>query len=409
MDRLEKKQFVNLSAVQGLLYGFPPYAVEFFCHAHTTGQPIGIGRDRKEITIPTHHARSEFVYVIPLQNEPAPEDRAIQRQAAEILAEYRERRPRYLQPDGRLDAIRLINDWYRDGADGKTPIRFDAARQDPETSRRGSRPAAALGRTASVQIDPSGGVGPHGGNRTIAEYHVQAEAGNALAQFRLGGIYTHGMGVPADLVQAAHYYRLAAERGMVRAQVFLALAYLHGRGVAQDPNEGLKWLRQAAEKGDSGAYYYLGQLHDQGTVVPRDATVAADWYRLAAADTKDTMTVMPQFNLGRMYAAGDGVPTDLPQAARWYRIAAERGYRAAQRALGTMYLDGVGVPRDAAEGLAWIMVAGEGSGNQAARQGQKELENGQPPAVVARAQQRSRELAAEVQRNRRGSPSPPDP
>ena len=110
-----------------------------------------------------------------------------------------------------------------------------------------------------------------------------------------------------------------------------------------------------------------------------------------------------------MYAAGDGVPTDLPQAARWYRIAAERGYRAAQRALGTMYLDGVGVPRDAAEGLAWIMVAAEGSGNQAAQQGQKELENSQPPAVVARAQQRSRELAAEVQRNRRGSPSPPDP
>lgn len=114
--RLEALRFRDLHRVQGLLYGFPPYAVEFFCRAMARPGPTGMGQDRRAIRIPAYTHSVDFVYVIPLDQPLAPEDVALQRAAAEILQEYRRRRPAYEQSPGRLDAIRLLNDWYRDRA-----------------------------------------------------------------------------------------------------------------------------------------------------------------------------------------------------------------------------------------------------------------------------------------------------
>lgn len=407
MARLETRGFRNVSRAQGLLYGFPPYAVEFFCSAYSTGKPMGIGKDRKGLTIPTYSLRSDFTYVIPIENEPNSEDLRIQRRAAGTLAEYRLRRSRYEQGNGQIDALRLINDWYRDMAAGRTPLHLGGAQ--PEVPRRrevagdgqvggGARPEPGASAVATAGKE---------GATALAKYRALAEQGDANAQLHLGSIYSRGKGVPVDPAEAARYFRLAAESGLARAQVFLALAYLEGRGLAPDTAQAFHWFRQAAERRDAGAYYYLGNMYAQGTGVPRDATEAANWYHLAAADTSDPYVVMPQYNLGNMYATGDGVRRDSAEAARWYRIAAERGHQASQRALGKMYLDGEGVSLNLVEGLAWIMVTAN-SGSPVSRQLQEEQARRQTPEVVARAEQRSQELTAEVRRNRKGVPSPPD-
>ena len=158
------------------------------------------------------------------------------------------------------------------------------------------------------------------------------------------------------------------------------------------------------------AHAYLGSMYAQGEGVPKNATEAAKWYRMAAADSKDHLIIVPQYKLGNMYAAGDGVPRDSAEAARWYRIAAERGHGAAQRALGMMYVNGEGVPTNEVEGLAWIMVA-TGSGTNVIRQHRQQredIEGRLSPEFVSRARQRSQELSAQVYRNRKGNPSPPD-
>ena len=42
---------------------------------------------------------------------------------------------------------------------------------------------------------------------------VQAEAGDASAQFNLGVMYDNGEGVPEDDAEAVRWYRMAAEQG----------------------------------------------------------------------------------------------------------------------------------------------------------------------------------------------------
>jgi hypothetical protein len=111
LDRISAGRLRDPHRVQGLLYGFPADAVEFFVQKRPPGTPIGIGKDRQAIHIPVYQGASGFTYVIPLDARRSAEDLRLERVAAEILAEYRLRRSSYEQ-DGALDAIRLINDWH---------------------------------------------------------------------------------------------------------------------------------------------------------------------------------------------------------------------------------------------------------------------------------------------------------
>lgn len=125
LDRIGDGRLRDPHRVQGLLYGFPADAVEFFCQPRPPGTPVGIGKDRQAIHIPVFQSANGFSYVIPLDAQRSAEDLRLERVAAEILAEYRLRRPSYEQ-DGALDAIRLINDWY-----ASPPIAAPAAAPRP--------------------------------------------------------------------------------------------------------------------------------------------------------------------------------------------------------------------------------------------------------------------------------------
>jgi hypothetical protein len=59
----------------------------------------------------------------------------------------------------------------------------------------------------------------------IAALRVQADAGDAAAQFNLGFAYSFGEGVPQDDVQAVSWFRQAAEQGHAIAQYNLGVMY----------------------------------------------------------------------------------------------------------------------------------------------------------------------------------------
>ena len=82
-----------------------------------------------------------------------------------------------------------------------------------------------------------------------ADIRAAAEKGDADAQIRLAGIYSHGLGVPKDYVEAAKWLRMAAEQGNPMAQYFLASLYGTGQGVPKDNAEKIKWCRKAAKQG----------------------------------------------------------------------------------------------------------------------------------------------------------------
>ena len=156
--------------------------------------------------------------------------------------------------------------------------------------------------------------------QALADLRASAEAGDAEAQFILGGIYITGVGVPQDAAEAVAWYRRAAEQGHARAQYNLGGMYREGVGVPQDAAEAVAWYRRAAEQGHATAQNNLGAMYDQGRGVPQDAAEAVAWYRRAAEQGHATA----QSNLGGMYDQGRGVPQDAVEAYMWLTIAASR-------------------------------------------------------------------------------------
>ena len=84
--------------------------------------------------------------------------------------------------------------------------------------------------------------------QALAALRASAEAGDAEAQFILGGIHVTGVGVPPDAAEAVGWYRRAAEQGHVRAQYNLGGMYAEGRAVPPDAVEAHMWLTIAASR-----------------------------------------------------------------------------------------------------------------------------------------------------------------
>ena len=113
---------------------------------------------------------------------------------------------------------------------------------------------------------------------------VEAEQGDAFAQFSLGVMYGNGMGVTQDYKEADKWYRKAAEQGNAEAQFNIGFMHEDGQGVAQDYKEALKWWRKAAEQGERKAQFNLGVMYYKGEGVVQDYKSAHMWFNIAAAN-----------------------------------------------------------------------------------------------------------------------------
>ena len=138
-----------------------------------------------------------------------------------------------------------------------------------------ARMAGSGSRT--VRAEPSSSR--HGG---VLNEAIEAERGDATAQFNLAVQYRKGNGVAMDASRAALWYLKAADQGHAKSQNNLGVLYRNGDGVGKDACEAARWFRKAAEQGLAAAQWNLGLLYESGVGVPNDAGQAAAWYRRAA-------------------------------------------------------------------------------------------------------------------------------
>lgn len=94
----------------------------------------------------------------------------------------------------------------------------------------------------------------------MQQFWPLAEQGEPSAQFYLGVMYEHGMGVRQSYVEAAKWLRLAAEGDYAPAFLSLAELYDDGLGVPKNKAEAMRWYCRAAEDGDPLAQNYLGSI-----------------------------------------------------------------------------------------------------------------------------------------------------
>lgn len=96
------------------------------------------------------------------------------------------------------------------------------------------------GSAPEVKKDPA---------RAVDLYERAAKAGLADAWFRLGKMFSDGVGVKIDRTRAFHYYLHGARAGVPEAQFNVGADLVSGRGVKRDMVEGLAWLIVARKSG----------------------------------------------------------------------------------------------------------------------------------------------------------------
>jgi len=197
---------------------------------------------------------------------------------------------------------------------------------------------------------------------TAAELEEAATQGDVDAQARLSALYSIGLGVKQDFVEALFWAKKAAEHNNARAQNILGMIYEGGEGVTKDLKAAVEWYWKSAEQGFALAHYNLGRMSQNGYGVPKDPKKAAEWYQKAQKlylDAAAQNNAIAQHMLGVMYDAGAGVTKDDKKAVEWYRKAAEQGDTDAQYNLGVSYANGQGVPQDDKKAVEWYRKAAE--------------------------------------------------
>ena len=110
---------------------------------------------------------------------------------------------------------------------------------------------------------------PSGSSEECVEQMKQLmESGNAVALWRLAGLYKTGeMGVQQDLTKANELFLRAGELGYSKAYFNLGNSYDYGRGVDVDSKKAKYYYELAAMSGDIGARLSLGfEEFDAGNI-----------------------------------------------------------------------------------------------------------------------------------------------
>ena len=163
---------------------------------------------------------------------------------------------------------------------------------------------------------------------------------------------------PEDLVAEHKDFaatKLEAEKGEVIAQHRLAVLYHLGRGTEKDETEAARWCRKAAEQGLPVAQYTLGQTLRLGEAVVPDLQEAFSWYMKAAKQGN----IDAEHAVSACYELGDGVKADKNEARKWRRLAAEHGEPRSQCNLGNDYYDQVPNVANDAIAARWYRKAAE--------------------------------------------------
>ena len=280
-------------------------------------------------------------------------------------------------------------------------------------------------------------------NSGMDDLIVQAESGNALAQYDLGQLYYGGVGVDQDYDQAFKWFDLAANQGFAEAQLLLGFFYSNGFGVQRDYDNAYYWLTLASARGldeavalrakisnfltqdqiqaaeqraqnanpsiveysesiealidnasngsvdaqlNLGMCYYLGGCYGLG----QEYEKANKWFSLAAEQGSSKA----QNYLGIMYSNGYGVEQDYRQASYWYMAAAQQGNPEAQLNLSALYINGRGVPQDFLEAYVWVNLSAS-AGEESAIEVRDSLIRYLTPEQLAEGQRRSREYQAQ--------------
>ncbi len=136
--------------------------------------------------------------------------------------------------------------------------------------------------------------------KAMAIWAPAAESGDADSQYGMGLLYSEGIVVPMDDIQALHWFGLAAEQDHGKAQYKLGVMHANGWGVPMSEAEAMKWYTLAANNGVTAAQVSLGTMYQNGFSVAENKIEALKWFTIAVRLGDEDARVHQEYLAERM-------------------------------------------------------------------------------------------------------------
>jgi hypothetical protein len=111
---------------------------------------------------------------------------------------------------------------------------------------------------------------------------LEAESGNAVAQFLVGNMYYSGDKIPTDYLEAERWLVMSADKGLSDAEFSLGCINFYGRGKDKDYIKAFEFFSKSAEKNNASAFNNLAVCYQAGLGVPKNVNKAIKFYKKAA-------------------------------------------------------------------------------------------------------------------------------
>ena len=152
---------------------------------------------------------------------------------------------------------------------------------------------------------------------------LNAEQGNAVAQYNLARSYAAGKNVTKDLKAALYWFEKAASAGQPNAQTSMGWAYMSDYlELAPNYKLAMEWNLKAANQGFGEGSSNIGLLYENGWGMPVNYAAAAKWYLKAIE--QGAHSGQAELHLGALYENGRGVGKNLELAEYLYRTVVEK-------------------------------------------------------------------------------------
>lgn len=117
LTAIEFEQRNDRYRAYGYLFGYPEHAVDFFVEASIHRQKTNEFVTRSFFNIPVFaKEKGYFTYALPENFKPIARDSMILQEASVVLKQYRSIRSAYVNKEGKLEAIKLFRDWWKESS-----------------------------------------------------------------------------------------------------------------------------------------------------------------------------------------------------------------------------------------------------------------------------------------------------
>ncbi|WP_269580958.1 tetratricopeptide repeat protein [Roseibium sp. Sym1] len=156
--------------------------------------------------------------------------------------------------------------------------------------------------------------------KAMKYFEKSVESGGVVANYELGKMFEHGLGVERNYFKAARLYKASIEGKYFPGLISLGLLYCDGNGVERDYHEANRLFRRAKELDLPGGAASVGWMLINGFGVPENKEAGLRMIK-EAADNEDYFGT---YYFAKLLEEGVLVPQDHEQAVELYIVSAEK-------------------------------------------------------------------------------------